>query len=327
MKNKLSWSLLMESRTETRNKIQTPTLVAVVVGLHVAAVGSVMFIQGCGTTRPPVQETEPPAAVVMPPVEGQDETRTTPTAPVIRPSVAPTVTQPAHEDVEPVVYEVKRGDVLSRIASRHGVSAAEIMDLNNLADPNKIVIGQKLLLPPHAKNVSPSPAASTRPAPSASPSASAAVASGDMYEVKSGDSLSQIASNHGVKTRELAEANNITDYNKIRIGQKLVIPGGSSAPAPEPRSERDDVSSLTTPPSEPTPPPEAMTPAPVLAPALESTPLESSAFEYTVQPGDTLDLIARDFAIMPEDIIRMNNLDADEPLQPKQKLMIPSMPE
>jgi murein DD-endopeptidase MepM/ murein hydrolase activator NlpD len=44
------------------------------------------------------------------------------------------------------------------------------------------------------------------------------------YTIQSGDTLSQIALDLGVDMRELAEANQIEDANKIRAGKKLVIP-------------------------------------------------------------------------------------------------------
>ena len=47
---------------------------------------------------------------------------------------------------------------------------------------------------------------------------------GGEYVVKSGDSLSAIASANGVTVSALMEANGIKKANQIRVGQKLVIP-------------------------------------------------------------------------------------------------------
>ena len=44
-------------------------------------------------------------------------------------------------------YVIGKGDSLSRIASRYGLTVAEIMTLNNISTPDKIQSGQKLLLP------------------------------------------------------------------------------------------------------------------------------------------------------------------------------------
>lgn len=54
---------------------------------------------------------------------------------------------------------------------------------------------------------------------------SAQATSADEYRVKSGDSLSVIARNHGVSTGALAAENGISDVHLIRVGQVLQIPG------------------------------------------------------------------------------------------------------
>ncbi len=50
------------------------------------------------------------------------------------------------------------------------------------------------------------------------------------YVVKTGDSLSKIASQHGITVSKLQAANGLTGAN-IRVGQKLTIPGANSKPA------------------------------------------------------------------------------------------------
>lgn len=44
-------------------------------------------------------------------------------------------------------YTVKSGDVLCRIAKEYGLTYQEIAKVNNLADPNKILAGQNLIIP------------------------------------------------------------------------------------------------------------------------------------------------------------------------------------
>ena len=44
------------------------------------------------------------------------------------------------------------------------------------------------------------------------------------YEIKSGDTLSQIAEKQGIKLSNLLQYNNIADANKIKVGQKIKIP-------------------------------------------------------------------------------------------------------
>jgi lipid-binding SYLF domain-containing protein len=50
-------------------------------------------------------------------------------------------------------------------------------------------------------------------------------AGGKYYEVKSGDSLYEIAKAHGTTVDELVKLNDLKDKNRIYVGQKLVLPG------------------------------------------------------------------------------------------------------
>ena len=47
-----------------------------------------------------------------------------------------------------IVYTVAPGDVLSGIGQRFGVSYMQIAQWNNIKNPNKILIGQKLTIYP-----------------------------------------------------------------------------------------------------------------------------------------------------------------------------------
>jgi membrane-bound lytic murein transglycosylase D len=64
------------------------------------------------------------------------------------------------------------------------------------------------------------------------------------YVVRKGDTLSKIASRHGLSTQRLASLNGIRRYNNIRVGQRLKLPGTTRmAPmgpdAPAPKGDRD----------------------------------------------------------------------------------------
>jgi LysM repeat protein len=41
-------------------------------------------------------------------------------------------------------YTVTKGDTLSSIAKKHNTTVAKLLELNNIADPNKIYAGQKI---------------------------------------------------------------------------------------------------------------------------------------------------------------------------------------
>ena len=46
-----------------------------------------------------------------------------------------------------IVYTVRRGDTLYSIARRYRISALTLMRINQLSNPNRIYIGQRLLIP------------------------------------------------------------------------------------------------------------------------------------------------------------------------------------
>lgn len=47
---------------------------------------------------------------------------------------------------EPVHYTVKKGDTLSKIAAKYSTTVTKLVKLNNIASPNKIYVGQQLIV-------------------------------------------------------------------------------------------------------------------------------------------------------------------------------------
>jgi len=202
--------------------MRTPWLVSIVVAAHVVAAGAALLIQGCGRTTGPIVVDEPPPPP-MPP--GVDEVVSEPV--VLPPPVTPPPSRtrrPARSwPQETTTYVVAAGDTLSGIASRFGLSVVDISELNQIQDPDRIRVGQRLVLPGEV-DVSAAPAAPRR-----RERAVAVPAGGTTYVVKSGDTLSEIAQRHGTTVRALRTANNLSG-DLIQVGQKLVIPGGDAAP-------------------------------------------------------------------------------------------------
>ena len=323
--------------------MRTPVLVAVVVAVHAVAIGSVMFIQGCGTKKPVM--VEPPPAPVMPP---KQETQKAPEfKPVFHPPVAVEPAPAMEVPSEAKTYVVQNGDSLSKIASRCGVSSREISALNNIKDPNKIRVGQKLVLPDYATGKS-AVSAPSKPKAKAKQKASApakaesvSAVGGSTYVVQSGDSLSKIASKQGVKISSLRAANPKIKGDKILVGQKLVIPGAAAAVPSAPAAPAvEPAAPVPVPAAEPMPPmqdpitPSSIQPAPAIpSPAPSMPAVEAPApvpvsqgqpLDYTVQDGDTLDSIAKLFIVRKEDIMALNGVSDSTALKPGMKLKIPS---
>ena len=111
-----------------------------------------------------------------------------------------------------ISYKVRSGDSLGKIASRHGVTVAQLKSWNHLRS-NTIKAGQRLYI--YKKGSSGYSSTSSK---SSSGSSSNYVT----YTVRSGDTLSKIASRYGTTVSKIQKANGIG--SKIRAGQKLKIP-------------------------------------------------------------------------------------------------------
>ena len=146
-------------------------------------------------------------------------------------------------DGERIVYRVKSGDYLGRIASRHRCTVAQIKRWNNLKS-NNIRVGQRLVIyrggvSSSSSSVSGTSSAST----SSSVSTTSAQAPSDAvtYIVRKGDVLGKIAERHGCSVAQIKAWNGLTS-NNIQVGQKLKVadpetpeskPEHSSSPAPQ----------------------------------------------------------------------------------------------
>lgn len=120
------------------------------------------------------------------------------------------VATPAHADEH---YTVQRGDTVSHIAARTGVSVTRIAQVNALADPSYLRVGQVLTIPTGTP-ANAAPAATAQPA---------------TYTVVRGDTLTHIAARYGTTVAALAAANGIADPSLIRIGQVLTVPGAAAS--------------------------------------------------------------------------------------------------
>ena len=101
---------------------------------------------------------------------------------------------------------MRPGETLTRISQLYDVPVNVIVDLNDIADPDNVEVGQRLRLPEGTEI----PESTDAPGP---------------YIVQPGDTLSQIAVAYGVSIDDLMAANGLSDPNSIFAGQELRIPG------------------------------------------------------------------------------------------------------
>ena len=205
-------------------------------------------------------------------------------------------------------HVVARGDVLTGIAVRYGVSSAAIAEANSISLSTVLRIGQELIIPGAPPEPEPEPATPTpqptvaqptvapptatpMPQPTVAPTPTPSVRT---HTVVRGDTLGGIAVRYGVSSAALAEANNISLAAVLRIGQDLVIP----EPPPADTGDSD-------------------------APA--ATPLPTTR-RHTVVSGDTLTGIAVRYGVASAAIARANNMSATAVLRIGQELVIPGSP-
>ena len=133
------------------------------------------------------------------------------------------------------MVEVQPGDTLYGLSRRHRVGVAELMQVNNLTNPN-LHPGQKLYLPQgYAANRSqpaPMQTASVQAPPPPSVPADLDAKYRGSYTMRPGDSLYGVSRSYGVSVAELQQANGITDARGLKAGAVLRVPdtnGGSPA--------------------------------------------------------------------------------------------------
>ncbi len=147
---------------------------------------------------------------------------------------------------------------------------------------------------------------------------------GFFYTVRGGDTLSGIAAANGITTQQLAQANNISNSNRLFAGQVLFIPVAVAAPAPQPTQEfgtGGPVTGVIVAPNNPAAP----TPIPTQVVVVTATPavVQTTNSTYTVQTGDTLFEIAVLYGTTSETIAQLNGITNINQIQAGQVLALP----
>ena len=121
------------------------------------------------------------------------------------PTLAKTETPADRIREDYIEYFVQGGETLSSIGQKFGVTVDSIRYANEIVSLDYLKVGQKLLIPP---------------------------VSGVIHTVKSGDSLSSLASKYAVSTQAIVDFNYLDGPPfGLSLGQKLIIPG-AKIPAP-----------------------------------------------------------------------------------------------
>jgi membrane-bound lytic murein transglycosylase D len=183
---------------------------------------------------------------------------------------------PSSKETSFVKHKIRRGETVSTIARKYGVSQYAIFETNNLSRRSKIYTGKHIVIPvPNDRDY-------TR-----KKNRSNYTAQGDIYIVRSGDTVWDIARAFGKTTSQIRRLNNLDRRARIYVGQKLYIGSSSGSGKSYTKKETDN-----------------------------------NTFTYKVKKGDSLWEIARRFGTTTESLRKLNGLTRRSNIYPGQKLKI-----
>ncbi len=123
---------------------------------------------------------------------------------------------------------VRPRQTLSQLAAELHTTVAAIVEANHLADPNRVLAGQVLIVPGTGATGAAVNVATA--APSAITSAGAASAAPTTVVVGIGQTLTSIAAHYGVSVSAIVATNHLANPNLVLAGSLLVVPASPSAP-------------------------------------------------------------------------------------------------
>jgi murein DD-endopeptidase MepM/ murein hydrolase activator NlpD len=115
-----------------------------------------------------------------------------------------------------ILYEVRQGDTLWKVAREFKVPLRLLFEANGLAEKSILQVGQKIVIPLSGRGAV---ATSTRGARNDEAQSQA------FHVVRQGDSLWRVARQYGVDVRSLMRTNNLNEKSILQVGMRLVIPG------------------------------------------------------------------------------------------------------
>ena len=187
-------------------------------------------------------------------------------------------------------HEVRNGETFATIAKRHKVPVRALLDANPGYAGRRLRGGWVLNVPLSA---------GTPELALAKAVATPTFEAGErvMHRVRKGENLQQISWKYRTTVNNLKRWNNLSG-STIRPGQRLIVYYGEKGDGPAPAAELNGAAISVT----------------------------GGRIEYRVQPGDTLEMVARKFSAAVDDLCRWNSLTPDAALQPGDRLWIGEPP-
>jgi len=190
---------------------------------------------------------------------------------------------PSSKETSFVRHVIRRGETVSTIARKYGVSQYAIFETNNLSRRSKIYAGKTLIVPvPNDRSYSGTKNTEYK-------------ADGNIYIVRSGDTVWDIARAFKTTPEKIRRLNNIDRRARIYVGQRLRLW--------ESGSTTTTVASSKT--------------------STKASSSRKSGGKYSVKQGDTLWDIAVKFGTTVSALRMANGLGRRSRIYPRQKLNIP----
>lgn len=182
-------------------------------------------------------------------------------------------------------HYARRGEKVSAIAKKYGISVGQLMDINDLSRKQRLKADQPILVPAGA--IPPGNSLPSQVAMASTPLAGDKVPRQQttLHTVRPGDTVSSIAKKYGISSRQLMSLNKLKK-SRLKNGQVLTVT--SPLPSAQPNTK--------------------------LA-ASEKRLAKSATIktQYVVKRGDTLASIARKFNIAVSDLQRWNKASGNRP--------------
>jgi membrane-bound lytic murein transglycosylase D len=202
---------------------------------------------------------------------------------------------PASRRITFVEHTVARGETMSGIAKRYGVSTRLVTEANPRLRSNRLRPGQRVIVPTGGAL---STSVARRMADPVEPAAS--TRSG-FHRVRRGETLSGLAAEYGVSVRQLRGWNALGVREAVRAGQRLRV-----AAPPRPRSARV-----------------AAAPSPAAVAVAVAVAVDAAARVHRVRRGETLMGLAKRYGVSVQALRAANGLSAGDALRAGVTLRIP----
>lgn len=217
-------------------------------------------------------------------------------------------------------YVIQDGDTLGKIAEKFEIERKSLLEANRLSEGQPIYIGETLMIPGATPASNTNMAEAGKPAdakkdsvvigetkkPETAPVPAPAPVGTKTHKIVKGDTLTSVAKKYSTSVESIKSANGLRS-DTISLGQTLKIPSTQTAstdtkPAPEKKQEQSNAFQYDN----------------------ELLRAEETYGYYTVNKGDNLYALARDFFTTMSELQRINRLGASTTIFPGNEIIVPT---